>query len=172
MTVLRIVFSNFTWIDGLILLLGAANGWLYYKTWKLAGALNARISPRTYTPAWRDEEAEHLAKSVRPVEEQELVGLRDRTEKSYAMFLTVTSIFPLLGIFGTVWSLIPMVENMADMQQDFFAALTSTLWGLVCAILFKGMDGFLSPRITENEKGVELYLSRKPEKRPRETVRK
>ena len=53
------------------------------------------------------------------------------------------------------------VENLADMQQNFFAALTSTFWGLVFAIIFKLLDGFLSSRMEDNDKAVDLLLERR-----------
>ena len=59
----------------------------------------------------------------------------------------------------------PMVANLADMQQNFFAALTSTFWGLVFAIVFKLLDGFLlSSVIEDNDKSVTLFLARTPER--------
>ena len=42
-----------------------------------------------------------------------------------------------------------------------FAALTSTFWGLVFAILFKLLDGFLSARMEDNDKAVDLLLQRR-----------
>ena len=49
---------------------------------------------------------------------------------------------------------------MADMSQNFFSALTSTFWGLVFAIIFKLLDGFLVSRIEDNDKNVTLLLER------------
>ena len=87
--------------------------------------------------------------------------LRKRSEGLYSIFANVTAIFPLLGILGTVVSLLPMVADMADMQQNFFAALTSTFWGLVFSIIFKLLDGFLTSRIEDNDKNVTLLLERR-----------
>ena len=87
--------------------------------------------------------------------------MRKRSESLYSVFVNVTSIFPLLGILGTVVSLLPMVSELADMQTNFFAALTSTFWGLVFAIIFKLLDGFLSSRMEDNDKAVDLLLERR-----------
>ena len=89
------------------------------------------------------------------------MAMRKRSESLYSVFVNVTAIFPLLGILGTVVSLLPMVADMADMQTNFFAALTSTFWGLVFAILFKLLDGFLSARMEDNDKAVDLLLQRR-----------
>ena len=163
MSVLRIVFSNFTWVDALILLLAAANGVVCALARRQALRLYNTMHQSKYMPSWRGSHA-HLADSVRAVDEEDIIAMRDRALTFYTVFVNITAIFPLLGIFGTVWSLIPMVENLADMQQNFFAALTSTFWGLVFAIAFKLLDGFLlSAKMDDNEKSVALYLERAPE---------
>jgi len=84
--------------------------------------------------------------------------MRETSEKYYSMFVNLTSIFPLMGILGTVIALIPMVDQLADMEGSFFVALTSTLWGLLFAIIFKMLDGTLIPRLDRNERGIEDYL--------------
>lgn len=165
MSVLRIVFTNFTWVDALIILLAAANGAVFWMARKEALRLYATMHQSKYVPAWRGSAA-HLADSVRAVDEERIVAMRDRAATFYSVFVNITAVFPLLGIFGTVWSLIPMVEKLSDMQQNFFAALTSTFWGLVFAIIFKLLDGIvLSAKMDDNEKSVTLFLERAPEPR-------
>jgi len=86
--------------------------------------------------------------------------MRETSDKYYSMYTNLTGIFPLLGILGTVISLIPMVQDMANMQGNFFVALTSTLWGLVFAIFFKVLDATLAPRIERNNRGIDDYLEK------------
>jgi len=86
--------------------------------------------------------------------------MRETSDKYYAMFTNLAGIFPLLGILGTVISLLPMVQDIANMQHNFFVALTSTLWGLVFAIFFKVLDGVLSPQIERNNRGIDDYLEK------------
>ena len=86
--------------------------------------------------------------------------MRETSDKYYSMYTNLAGIFPLLGILGTVISLIPLVQDMANMQQNFFVALTSTLWGLVFAIFFRLLDGVLAPRIERNNRGIEDYLDK------------
>lgn len=90
----------------------------------------------------------------------QLRAMREISEKYYTMFVTLTNIFPLMGILGTVISLIPMVQNIENIQQNFYVALTSTLWGLMFAIFFKLLDGTLSPRIERNNRGIDEYLEK------------
>ena len=95
---------------------------------------------------------------------EELVKLREEAESLYALFSNLTAIFPLLGILGTVISLLPMVADMGNLENNFFAALTSTFWGLVFAIAFKLCDAFLSARMEDNDKNVALLLNRMRER--------
>ena len=59
---------------------------------------------------------------------------------------------------------------MANIQENFFAALTSTFWGLVFAIAFKLCDAFLSSRMEDNDKNVTLLLSRITDKAGKEAA--
>ena len=160
MSVMRIVFTNFTWVDLVIILLAAANAAVFAMANKEAQRLFTTMHQTKYTPSWR-RSAAHLADSVRAVDEEQIVAMRDRAESFYSAFINITAIFPLLGILGTVVSLLPMVSELADMQTNFFAALTSTFWGLVFAIIFKLLDGFLSSRMEDNDKAVNLLLERR-----------
>jgi len=86
--------------------------------------------------------------------------MRETSETYYSMYSNLTGIFPLLGILGTVISLLPMVQDMANMQTNFFVALTSTLWGLIFAIFFKVLDAMLAPKIERNNRGIDDYLEK------------
>ncbi|MCL2527472.1 MAG: MotA/TolQ/ExbB proton channel family protein [Defluviitaleaceae bacterium] len=86
--------------------------------------------------------------------------MRETSDKYYSMYSNLTGIFPLLGILGTVIALIPMVQDMGNMQTSFFVALTSTLWGLIFAIFFKILDATLAPRIERNNRGIDDYLEK------------
>ena len=168
MSVMRIVFSNFTWVDALIILLAAGNAVVFALARRETLGLYNTMHQSKYVPSWRGRAA-HLADSVRAVDEEGVIAMRNRSERLYSIFINITAVFPLLGILGTVVSLLPMVANLADMQQNFFAALTSTFWGLVFAILFKLLDGFLlSAVIEDNDKSVALFLSRAPEQKEEE----
>ena len=94
------------------------------------------------------------------IRETDIVSMRNRTGSLYSLFVNLTGIFPLLGILGTVISLLGMVGDMTNVQDNFYGALTSTFWGLVFAIIFKFLDGIISAKIEDNEKNVQLYLER------------
>lgn len=59
----------------------------------------------------------------------------------YTLFITLISIFPLLGMLGTVLALLGLdmssAEAISSAKNNFFGALTSTAWGIIFAIAFK-----------------------------------
>ncbi len=160
MSVFSVIWKNLLGFDLIIFLAAVANGFCYTFTRRYTDQLYRKLHMVVFIPSHR-EDPEAVAKAVREVDEEEIVALRKRSESLYSIFVNVTAIFPLLGILGTVVSLLPMVADMADMQQNFFAALTSTFWGLVFAIVFKLLDGFLASRIEDNDKNVALLLERR-----------
>ena len=160
MSVFSVIWKNLLGFDLLIFIAAVANGVCYSFTRRFTDQLYRKLHMVVFIPSHR-EDPEAVARAVREVDEEEIVALRKRSESLYSIFINVTAIFPLLGILGTVVSLLPMVADMADMQQNFFAALTSTFWGLVFAIVFKLLDGFLASRIEDNDKNVALLLERR-----------
>ncbi len=165
MSLLPVFWDGLKGFDWIILLAAAANGVVCHTARREALKLYNTMHQSKYVPSWRGSAA-HLADSVRAVDEEAVISMRNRSERLYSIFINITAVFPLLGILGTVVSLLPMVANLADMQQNFFAALTSTFWGLVFAILFKLLDGFLlSAVIEDNDKSVTLFLNRAPEQK-------
>lgn len=79
-------------------------------------------------------------------ESRELADCSGRASGAYSLFTNLTAVFPLLGILGTVTSLMRLsgTENLSD---NFMSALATTFWGLVCAIGFKIADSFITARL-------------------------
>ena len=139
----------------LLIFIFALGTFCYYMIARgLAVRIYKTLRPQGFLP--EDNDAQ-----INPPSKKELVKMRERSYGYYTMFTNLASIFPLLGILGTVISLLPMVPGIETMRQNFLVALTSTLWGLVFAIIFKLLDGLLSPRIEDNIKTIDLYLSKK-----------
>lgn len=64
----------------------------------------------------------------------------------YTIFTVFISLFPLLGMLGTVIALRTLnISNDAieELKPNFFQALNTTIWGLVFAIIFKFINAFL-----------------------------
>ena len=64
----------------------------------------------------------------------------------YTWYTNITAIFPLLGILGTVISLM-QVSGTDGLSVNFSMALRTTAAGLVCAMIFKALDSTVSSRL-------------------------
>lgn len=72
--------------------------------------------------------------------------LRDYGHKMlilYQIYANLTATFPLLGILGTVAALITVAES-PDLMENLMVALTTTLNGVIFAIIFKCLDAVIS----------------------------
>jgi len=126
-----------------------------------ADMIYRKIHTRGYLPDdVYESEAKPLSVSDIKRLKDDLRRMREASEKYYSMFITLSGVFPFMGILGTVIALIPLVQYMDNMQQNFYVALTSTLWGLVFAIIFRILDGVLSPKIDRNTRGIDDYLDK------------
>lgn len=160
---MAVVFDNIIGYDGLIFLLMAGNIAIFVFARKYIFGLYDAMHRRIYAPAV-SESVEELDRDLKGLSEKQVDEMRTIAVKWYTLYGTVTGIFPLLGILGTVVSLLGMVGEGTDVTGGFFAALTSTFWGLVFAIIFKFMDSFLSPKLEESERAAEIFLQRKSDK--------
>ncbi len=74
----------------------------------------------------------------------------------YTVFVTIISLFPLLGMLGTVIGLLGLDLASGDMENiknNFFIALTSTAWGIIFSVFFKFINAFVADGI---EKQIEV----------------
>lgn len=157
--IFQTIFMNIFGYDMIILIFAVITViecfFLIDATDKLHKAMNNNI----FVPDSRrsQEEAEN---NISRLTETKIVEMRDRSAGLYSVFVNLTGIFPLLGMLGTITSLLSLVADTTDITGNFYGALTSTFWGLVFAILFKFIDGIISARVDDNEKSVALYLER------------
>lgn len=92
---------------------------------------------------------------------------------AYNLFLTLISIFPLLGMFGTVMGLLNVdfsAGNMDSVKVNFFSALTSTAWGIIFSIIFKILNSLVANRIEmqiEDSKKIAELIGPKHKKKSR-----
>lgn len=160
MEVIQVIKNNLLGFDLIIFAAAVLNFIIYCLAKKYTNNLYKMLHMAVYIPS-RRRNPEKIAEDVRNIDEEEVASLRKQSESLYAVFMNITAIFPLLGILGTVVSLLPMVSDMVNMEMNFFSALTSTFWGLVFAIIFKLSDGFLSSKIEDNDKSVTLFMERR-----------
>ena len=87
-----------------------------------------------------------LFRSEGSTDVNELITSSDSAARWYAGYANLTAIFPLMGILGTVCSLIGLSPGV-DTSSNFFNALDTTIFGLIFAIGFKVADSFISPHL-------------------------
>lgn len=67
----------------------------------------------------------------------------------YTVFITLISVFPLLGMLGTVIALLSLdlSGDTEALKGNFFQALDTTMWGIIFAVVFKIINAFFQPFI-------------------------
>jgi len=171
-SLLSVLADNFLSFDFIIFLLAGVNIFILIKTSIYSKLLYKTLNPYCWIPggdASLREIQEKFAQQKDKASETDIIQLRRKMNTYYVIYENLTAIFPLLGLLGTVVSLLPMVEDMGEIMTGlFFSALTSTMWGIIFAIVFKALNGYLSSGIEDNEKNIEIYLQRNTDRFLRE----
>ncbi len=162
---LGIIFSNIIGYDLAIFVIAILQVCVYLRARTAINRIYVYMHPADYVPSHEDPDGSTAGELPK---EPDIVNDLEEATRYYTLYGNITAIFPLMGILGTVISLIGMVGDMANFQGSFYLALTSTLWGLVFAIGSKFADTWLSSRLEDDERAVELYLERKGRREPKE----
>ena len=158
---MKILFSNFLSYDWIIFALAVVNIVIFFLAWKKAHSLYESVAPRINISSGNAERAFAQAQ-----ENSTYFSLYEKWQKAeffYTLFCNLTGVFTLLGILGTVISLLHLVDSSADLTGEFMGALTSTLWGIVFTILFKVIDSAISFDLEMGERITELIQMREYE---------
>lgn len=151
-----ILFSNILNYDFFILLAGIGNALLYKNLRHVSGILYGHFSNLDHISTLSEEGKSNLnsvGKEDRILTKKELMRLREKMNKAYAYYYNITALFPLLGMLGTVFGLIPLVDSIEEVNMSsFFIALTSTFWGISFSLIYKFLDSTISYKIEEIEK--------------------
>ena len=156
-----IILKNLLGYDILILMLaGFAGFYVYPKSVKASDALREQLQPTLYIPI--DVLLQQFVRNDKKEIDLHLIKrLKDSEAQLVNMLLTIISVFPLLGILGTIISLLGMVNlGSEEVLINFTTALTSTFWGLVFAIAFKGLSSMLVAQNEQNAENFELLIKR------------
>ncbi|UPQ86321.1 MotA/TolQ/ExbB proton channel family protein [Ignavigranum ruoffiae] len=161
MNLWQAIFNNFLKFDFLIFLLAILTVFLYVRCLKLSQSLQKILLPKGNLAQGKkgvQNLFDHFDYYLKQEGEQRIIDQRQRMNHLYILFLNVTAIFPLMGLLGTVISLIPMVGT--NDTALFMLALTSTFWGIVFAIIFKLANGQLQALVEGNNEAIQTYLLR------------
>ncbi|HJG47960.1 MAG: MotA/TolQ/ExbB proton channel family protein [Ruoffia tabacinasalis] len=156
------ILDNFFKFDFLIVIIAIGAAFLYYRCLESCKQLFNILIPRGNVALGKKNQKSmnrHYKLYFDSDGEQEILQKRQKSNSLYVLFTNVCAIFPLMGLLGTVISLIPMVGELDT--SLFFMALTSTFWGIIFAIIFKALNGYLQARVEENNELVQTYLLRK-----------
>lgn len=158
---IMILLKNLLGYDAIIILLAVINAfYVVPRLKKTTRQLRKSLQNTVYLPI------ELIMDSLRNdgpkrLDLHELQELREKEVKSYHLFDTVNSLFPLLGILGTIVGLLLMTESGSrEVMGNFMIALTSTFWGLIFSIFFKAYDAGLSPAYYQNGENVRMLFER------------
>lgn len=157
--IFSVIFMNIWGYDMIIFITAVFTAIVYYFLKKSADRLYKKLHLTVFVPDG-DISQQEAINDISELRETDIVNMRKQTSSLYSVFVNLTGIFPLLGILGTVTSLLNLVADTSDITGNFYGALTSTFWGLIFAIIFKLLDGIISAKIEDNEKNVALYLER------------
>lgn len=157
----RIILRNMMGYDLLIILLAVVNAVVIYpRTKQFSILLKNQLQPKIYVPV------SLLIDRVKGREENKLdlnalIGMRSDEIHYYSIFSSINSAFPMMGMLGTILSLLRMVEmTQQEVTLNFTVALTSTFWGLVFALAFKAVDATLYPMVEQNRENLKMLLER------------
>lgn len=162
MNLWQAIFNNFLKFDFLIFILAILTTILYYRCIKTSRSLQKILLPKgNLAQGQRGVQSmfDHFTYYLNQEGEQRIIDQRQVMNQLYILFLNVTAIFPLMGLLGTVVSLIPMVGT--NDTNLFMMALTSTFWGIVFAIIFKLANGQLQALVEGNNEAIQTYLLRR-----------
>lgn len=155
----NVIFGNIIGFDALIFIAAIINTYIFYLARASATDLYNKMHKTVYAPAYK-EDINDITDDIENLSENIISSLREKAIGLYTLYVNISATFPLLGILGTVVSLLGMVENIGDVSNGFFAALTSTFWGIIFSIIFKIADGLISTKLEDAEKAVELFMER------------
>lgn len=122
--------------NAIMIVLAVANGYLLVRYWYRVNILKNTLGLRS---KGKSKIATDDNDRARPVPSSEVAQALSKATVLSSVYNNATSLFPLLGILGTVLSLIPINESSAVVSELFGVALSSTAIGVICAIVYKGI---------------------------------
>lgn len=139
-----LLFKSFYTNDILISIIALITGILYVHIWLFKGKLK-----------------KELAKEPANIE---VISSRYKvTAMIDSIFLTLVSLFPLFGMFGTVAGLLGLDLSTGDMENikvNFFVALTSTAWGIIWSIIFKILNAVVANDVDNQLENAKKFLEK------------
>lgn len=138
----------------IIIVFAAINAWVWKKTKSMIDSTQKFLRPIS-------SRKRNIAASIE-INAQMLEDIEAKKQgiiKWYTVYANITAIFPLLGILGTVASLVT-ISGDDDMMDNLMVALGTTLIGVLCAIVCKAMDAWISAPIEQISDDITYITQR------------
>lgn len=163
MELAKAIFGNILGIDGLIIIIAICNIFVIgFMVRRLSARAENTMRKVIYKPI--DDIVEQITNTKEPEKEIDLHRLKatiERQQAWYQLFISITSILPLMGILGTVVSLLGITAlDNSILQMNFMTALSSTFWGIAGAIICRIIEGTLTPVVERNSDNFDLLINK------------
>lgn len=161
MNIIGVLIKNISGYDTLIWIAGFINIIIFFNIRKITNKVHKALYPQKNMALTKMIELNIPKKSD---ENNDIVNrlnsLFDEEKKGdrlYGIYISLTSIFPLMGIAGTVLALLMIKDfSSASLSTNFTFALTSTFWGVVWGGICKVLEGFIEPKIYRNNEDLRI----------------
>ena len=155
------IFSNLLGYDLIIIVLGIFHlTFLLYVLRQTIEKLENYLKPIKYKSIDMLEDYFKIPKNSNNFKLDEIEKLKERQSFLFNAYSTIGSIFPLLGILGTILALISLKDFSSQIVTSSFSlALTSTFWGLVFAIVSRLFEGVVGPKVENNERQINILFN-------------
>lgn len=162
MNFIKVLFTNLMGFDSLIVIVSLVNIIFVSNRIKKQSKMTENTLRKViYKPI--EEIVSKLSGNQNEEENIDIHLLKENREKEdawYQIFVSITSILPLMGILGTVISLLNIdLFEQGVIAINFTKALTSTFWGIVGAISCKILESTIAPLIDRNHDNFEMLIS-------------
>lgn len=158
----KMIFLNLLGYDALIIAAGVFSLYLYKSCYDSS----KKISSEFYiTLGKHHNPKEKIHEKKLDFTKEELDSIEQEHNKVINLFSkyeSIVSIFPFMGILGTVLSLMRVMDfsDSSIIMSSFSSALTSTFWGLVWAIISKLREGGLISLLNQNDSALNTAIER------------
>ncbi len=155
---LKILLQNLLGYDILIFLIGAINAILFSLIMKNLSIIEGDFKRTSYLQnEWlfstiSGKDTVDTIKNIRKVLDS-FTARKSKLDSIATFYISITGIFPLLGILGTVISLLTIGDFTGNLAAiSFSKALTSTFWGIVFGVMSKFGEGFFAAKLENYDK--------------------
>jgi chemotaxis protein MotA len=150
---IKILIQNLAGYDAIIFVAAIINCVLFIRILKDLKIIDGHFKQTKFLQnellAYRlkIEKSDRSIERLRGVLDQ-FTTIKHRLDQISVFYISLTSIFPLLGILGTVVALLNLTDfTNSIITVNFSLALTSTFWGILFGAISKFGEGFFTAKL-------------------------